>query len=141
MPDVDIKIVIDNAVLNNLLRGVGGPVYTDMLRRADKVQRAAKEQIPLGPGPSGPRGHLRESVVKRIYPGDSKEFLMDVWVGSDHPRALMHHEGTAPHLIEPVRAEVLAFNYEGEMVFTAYVFHPGTSPNKYLTDNLPLAVE
>jgi|SRR5215831_12282129 len=136
---VEVKFVIDNAALNGLLRGPSGPVYINMLKRADILQRAAKAQIPIGQDvPRTSRGHLKNSVVKRIYPNTTGEILMEIWVGSDHPNALLHHNGTRPHPIEPKYAKVLRFDYGGDIVFAMFVHHPGTAPNPFLTDNLPL---
>jgi len=138
---VEVKFVIDNAALNGLLRGPSGPVYIDMIRRAEILQRAAKAQIPIGEKPNRTsRGHLKESVVKRLYPNSNGQVLLEVWVGSDHPNAVMVHEGTRPHIILPKNAKALAFVADGRLVFAMIVHHPGTSPNHYLTDNLPLVV-
>lgn len=137
--NVEVKFVIDNAALNGLLRGPTGSVYVDMLRRAQILQDAAKNQIPIGKGPPRTgRGHLKTSVVKRIYPNATGNILMEVQVGSSHPIALIHHEGTAPHVILPRNARALRFIADGRVVFAMIVHHPGTNPNRYLTDNLPL---
>lgn len=47
--------------------------------------------------------------------------------------AYFHHEGTQPHTIRPRRANVLRFVKSGMVVFAAKVWHPGTTPVKYLT--------
>lgn len=47
--------------------------------------------------------------------------------------AYWHHEGTLPHHIYPVQAKALRFVVNGVVVFAQHVFHPGTSPVKYLT--------
>jgi len=47
--------------------------------------------------------------------------------------AIYVERGTAPHLIRPVNASVLAFEASsGEMVFTRLVRHPGTRPNPFM---------
>lgn len=139
MATIDWKLIIDNEALQGMLRGPSGPVYNDMLRRAVKVQTAAKNQIPIGTSSNtGPRGHLRDSVVKRIMSNESGNILVEIWVGSEHPRALLHHEGSKAHTIVPVKANVLAFQVGGMTVYAMSVNHPGTPPNRYLTDNLPL---
>lgn len=48
--------------------------------------------------------------------------------------ALDVHQGTPPHRIEPVRARALRFEVAGEVVFAAYVNHPGTRPRPFLAE-------
>ena len=47
--------------------------------------------------------------------------------------AYHHHEGTLPHWILPRRAQVLRFVSSGMVVFATKVWHPGTTPVKFLT--------
>jgi hypothetical protein len=61
-------------------------------------------------------------------------------VGSGNRIALMHHNGTRPHFIRPRRAQTLRFYSHGRIVYSQLVFHPGTRPNRYLTDNLSRVV-
>lgn len=50
--------------------------------------------------------------------------------------------GTRPHLIEPVRKQVLKFTIDGQTIFASHVFHPGTVANPHfklsLQKNIPL---
>jgi len=58
------------------------------------------------------------------------------------PYAKFVVEGTRPHKIFPVRANVLAFKAAGgDLVFTRVVRHPGTKPNPFLTRALDKARE
>ena len=59
-----------------------------------------------------------------------------VQVGSYLPYALMHHQGTRPRVIVPRKRRVLRFYVKGTLVFTKIVMHPGTRPNRYLTDSM-----
>lgn len=52
------------------------------------------------------------------------------------PYALMHHEGTRPHLIKPNSAPQLVFMSKSRIIRTSIVHHPGTKPNKFLSNNL-----
>lgn len=134
-----VRIVIDGAKLATLLRGPNGPVATEMLRRGQLVQDAAKRQIRLGHihGGAG-RPNLRDTLVKRVTRQPSGDIA--VIVGSDSPIALLHHEGTRAHVILPVKAKVLVFpGRGGGVVFSQKVNHPGTAPNRYLTDSLRFA--
>jgi len=53
--------------------------------------------------------------------------------------ALDVHQGTGPHRIEPKNAQVLRFEVGGEVVFAAYVNHPGTAPRPFLAEGAALA--
>ena len=56
---------------------------------------------------------------------------------ADKPYALMHHEGTRPHIIRPTEpGGVLRFRSGSRIVTTREVRHPGTKPNRYLSDQL-----
>lgn len=140
------RVVIRGEALAALLRNPAGEVGRHVITLAERVQSLAKQQVgyddrkPAGRpdasgGPNQAEGgqHLRDTIVKRIVqePGG-----IAVYVGSDHPIALMHHEGTRPHTIRPNKASVLAFEMNGQMVFATIVHHPGTKPNKFLTDPL-----
>lgn len=55
-------------------------------------------------------------------------------------KAIMHHNGTRAHLIYPNKAKTLRFSSRGRIVYAKVVRHPGTKPNKFLTDNLPKVI-
>jgi len=57
-------------------------------------------------------------------------------IGSGSKIAYLHHEGTRPHLIKPKNAPALVFMSKGRVIRTQLVRHPGTKPNKYLSDQL-----
>lgn len=138
-----MTLILDNKAIDEMLRGPNGPVVRYMMMKADRLQTAAKEQCHVGKGQSE-RGHLRDSIVKRITSSEGTGSMPVILVGSDHPIALIHHEGTRPHMIYPRSANVLAWEDAGAvggMRFAAFVHHPGTQPNRYLTDNLHLIQE
>lgn len=58
-------------------------------------------------------------------------------VGAEVDYALLHHEGTRAHQIFPRTKSTLRFAKDGKIVYARMVNHPGTRPNRYLTDNLP----
>jgi ABC-type uncharacterized transport system permease subunit len=78
-------------------------------------------------------GALRNSVHYKMT--RSSRGLVAL-VGSDNRVALMHHQGTRPHIIMPRTAKTLRFYSRGRIVYAQVVRHPGTQPNRYLTDNL-----
>jgi hypothetical protein len=59
-------------------------------------------------------------------------------IGSSLPYAKDVHEGTKPRLIVPTKRKTLRFFSKGVIFHTQMVKHPGTKPNRYLTDNLKL---
>lgn len=140
------RVTWDNAALAQLERGPNGMVVRDLVRRGQRVQEAAQRQIRLGHVGTG-RSNLRYTVIKRLARGGEASGSGDIpvmLVGSEHPRALLHHEGSRPHVIVPRRKKVLVFYADsgrGPLVFAKKVNHPGTSPNRYITDNLYLAAQ
>lgn len=55
--------------------------------------------------------------------------------------ALDVHQGTRPHRIEPVHAQVLRFQVGGETVFSAYVNHPGTAARPFLAEGAQVSAD
>ncbi len=110
------------------MRGPNGLLIRELIVAGDIVKAGAKKRVGVD------SGELRDSIVKRITrDGDS----VRVFVGSEVEHAVLHHEGTEPHRIEPrKRGGVLSFQWKGERVFFAHVNHPGTKPNRFLTDSL-----
>jgi HK97 gp10 family phage protein len=71
-------------------------------------------------------GKLARSIVTKIEEGEAK---LQILV----PYAKFVVEGTRPHEIRPVSANVLVFKSKsGDLVFTRLVRHPGTKPNPFL---------
>lgn len=134
------EVVLRPEALNRLLHSPTGPVVRMLYERGELVTVAARRQIRLGHVAGGGRPNLRDTIVKRPLPPNHMGPGMRV--GSESPIALLHHEGTRPHTIVPRVARVLRFTPKGGsgFVFAMRVQHPGTQPNRYLTDNLHLAV-
>lgn len=61
---------------------------------------------------------------RKIEPDFSKK---EVVAKASHSAPVEY--GTAPHVITPKNAKVLAFKVGGKQVFTKKVNHPGTKPN------------
>ena len=84
-------------------------------------------------------------LLKQVTPVDSGE-LADSWrvlgQGKDYVEVgtsligLVEDltQGTKPHLIRPVRGNVLRFEMGGQEIFATEVRHPGTRPNPFLDD-------
>ena len=80
-------------------------------------------------------GHLKASIRlahDRKAPGRGQQVRIGV-PGTGRGYALLHHEGSAPHVITGKRGRMLSFNVRGRRVITKSVRHPGTRANHYLT--------
>lgn len=118
--------------LDFLLNNPAGEVGRDLSRRGRKVLVAARAQVGVD------TGRLKSSLGMTHQRDTRGQFVM---VGSKLNHALMHHEGTRPHIITPSRSQVLVFNKGGRVIYATQVRHPGTKANRYLKDNLYLAID
>lgn len=141
MAGADFAVVLDPRQLSTFLNSEQGPLGRFMIVQGERVKVEAQRRVgvyqlpPGGPPRQRKPGTLRDSIVKRFV-ADGEGFY--VLVGSNDPIALLHHEGTEPHVIRPVRTAALAFwsGSAGTVVFAREVNHPGTQPNRFLTDSL-----
>ena len=120
-------IFIENkAGMEYLLRSPNGPIGRNLAQRGLRVLAGAKAQVGVR------TGALRASLHMRHFNDTRGQYVR---VGSTLPYAYAHHEGTSPHVIKRKR-RMLKFQTKGQTVFAHVVNHPGTKPNRYLTDNL-----
>jgi hypothetical protein len=124
-----VRVVFYEKVVDNLLHNPRGMVGKYLSRQGRKVLAAARGQAGFK------TGALRSSLHMRHFRDPRGQYIK---IGSSVPYALMHHEGTKPHLITPKKRKQLRFYSKGFMVFAQMVRHPGTKPNRYLSDNLKL---
>ena len=122
------NIIWNHRELNRMLREPSGIVYPWMDRKGRTLVQLAKRQVGVD------TGALRASITHRTT---SQSYGVSTTVTASDNKAMMHHEGTRAHRIEPRRAQVLRFVVGGKVVYAKQVWHPGTKPNRYLTDNLP----
>ena len=120
-----------NTELDFLLNNPEGEIGRDLNKRARKVLDAARAQVGVD------TGKLKASLALTRGRNVRGQFVM---VGSKLNHALMHHEGTRPHIVTPTRSQVMVFNKGGQVIYATRVNHPGTKPNRYLKDNLYLAL-
>lgn len=138
-----MTLVIDGAEMARMLRSPTGPVGRHLIERATVFQKAARDQA------SRKSGCLQDSMVKRVESHDGEiavRVIADTTPCSPTRTSysLYVHEGTAPHVImahDP--SKPLAFFWANGpdgpgMYFFTQVNHPGTAPNRFFTDNLPL---
>lgn len=116
--------------MDNFLNAPGGEVGRELKKIGFRIQIAAKAQV------GKDTGKLMQSIEvihERIG------VFQQIRIGSDNEIAFIHHEGTRPHTITARNGQALRFSSKGRMVYTRSVNHPGTQPNRYLSDNLKLA--
>lgn len=141
-----MTLVIDGAVVAEMLRSPSGPVGRMLIEKATRFQMAARAQL----APHRKSGCLEDSMVKRIeqIDGDLAVRIVNDTSPCSPTRtsySLMVHNGTTPHLIMARNGGLLSFywatgpNGPGQYFFRS-VNHPGTAPIPYFTDNLPLLV-
>lgn len=117
--------------LNFLLKESKGAVGSHLLTRGRLIVVAAKAQVGVK------TGRLKQSIditYQKMPQGPR------VKIGSDVSYALLHHEGSRPHIIVAKPPKVLKFSKSGSTVYTKFVSHPGTKPNRYLSDHLKLVI-
>jgi hypothetical protein len=117
-------------VLDMYLNSTSGEVGKYLKKRGRLIVSMAKRQVGVE------TGRLKESinmVHERVSRGQQLR------IGSSLDYALMHHEGTQPHIITPQEAGILRFSSGGRIIYTHKVDHPGTRPNRYLSDQLWVA--
>lgn len=120
-----MTVVLYPHKIQQLLGAPGHPVYNHFEKITNQVVMLAKAQVGVQ------TGALQGSISGSVKAGRSVSSRV---VASDS-KAMMHHEGTKPHLIKP-RGQTLAFSNRGKIVYTRIVRHPGTKPNRFLTDSL-----
>lgn len=123
------KFKPDRAEIQRMLHGRDGMVSRDMIKRARRVQVGAQRQVGVRSGRL-----LRSIKVEAFYRPKT-----GAYIGSGVRYAMLHHEGTRPHIIAP-QGRVLTFTSKGRRVHARKVLHPGTKPNRFLTDNLINAI-
>jgi hypothetical protein len=138
-----VTVVVDPQKLAEVLRGPNGPVMRRMIEDGELVKREAQRLVGVYRPPDAYSaahrkrrpGTLRDSIVKRVVQSGSGPVVQ---VGSDDDIALIHHEGTRPHPITPRTKPRLVFFWRkvGHVVSFKRVQHPGTQPNRFLTNAL-----
>lgn len=123
------RVVFYPKAVDYVVNAPRGPVGRYMRDKGRKIVAAARGQAGFK------TGALRASIHMRHFRDPRGQYLK---IGSSLDYALLHHEGTKPHLITPKKRAALRFFSKGFMVYTQLVRHPGTKPNRYLSDNLRL---
>lgn len=128
MLEVDQTIfTIRRPALDYVVNNPQGDVGKWLRKRGHMMMMAAKAQVPTQ------TGKLRASISMIHDRGGRGQYVQ---IGSKLNYALYVHEGTRPHEIVPEQSKILRFSGGGRVVYTHKVEHPGTRPNKYLSDQL-----
>lgn len=107
------------------------PIYKDIDSRGRRLHNLAVRQV----------GKKTGRLAARMTTRTTVDLLGIVnTTGSDDPISLIHHNGSRAHVIRPRRARALRFVQNGRVRYAQRVWHPGTKPNRYLTDNLPKVI-
>lgn len=122
-------VVFRKAELDFLLNSPEGDVGKYLAKKGRLIMAAAKAQVGVR------TGALRSSIHMRHLRDSRGQYVK---IGSNLDYALLHHQGTKPHVIRPDRAKVLRFVRGSRIIYTSSVMHPGTKANRYLSDNLKL---
>lgn len=124
------NVKIYKGELNHFLNDPSGEVGDYLKGRGRVILLAAEGQVGVD------TGQLKSSLYMIHSRNGLGQFVK---IGSNNDIALIHHEGTRPHMITPRDQTHLRFSKGGRMVYSRAVMHPGTQPNRYLSDNLYLA--
>lgn len=125
------KVIFYPPAMDWLLKEPGGPVGRWLSGLGREIRGLARRQV-------GYRtGALRASIHMRHERDIRGQYIV---VGSDLRYALLHHEGTKPHVITPKKAPMLVFASKGRIVRAHRVMHTGTKPNRYLKDPMTIVV-
>jgi hypothetical protein len=126
------KVIIYKAALNFETHSASGMVGRHLHKIGTRIVSGAKRQVGVQ------TGQLRKSIkLEHIVFREGAA----IKVGSNLRYAHAHHEGTKPHTITPNPPnKVLVFSKGSRIVHTPIVRHPGTKPNRYLSDQLRIHV-
>lgn len=114
-----------------MLRGETGIVGKYMHTIGVKGVGLAKAQVGVD------TGKLKSSISYKVIHVYGQ---LATRITASDKKAIMHHNGTKPHIITPRKKQTLRFQKGGKIVYAKVVFHPGTKPNRFLTDQLPKLV-
>lgn len=121
-------LVLYKPILNYELNVPTGMVGKYMAVLGERIESKAKRQVGVK------TGALRTSIHTEHRTTGGRQYIK---VGSKLHYAYMHHEGTRPHIISAKPPGVLRFkSKKGGVVHAVSVLHPGTKPNRYLSDQL-----
>lgn len=127
------KLVVYKPILNFELNHNFGLVGRHLHKTANRITQLAKLQV------GKKTGNLMRSIKFRHLPKNT--LGPGIKVGGYTSYALMHHQGTKPHIITPNKpGGNLVFRKGSRVIHTQIVRHPGTRANNYLTTPMRVVV-
>jgi hypothetical protein len=125
------RVILYPGPMDMMLKSPVGDVGRFLAGRARLIVVGAKRQV----------GKKTRRLQQSIHSRQSRTaYGQMVWIGSEVKYALAHHEGTKPHIIKPDKAKALRFTAGTRVIYSRAVRHPGTRANRYLKDQLYIAV-
>lgn len=124
------RLTINKPVLDQFLNSPNGAVGKYLTTRARLIVVAAKRQVGVD------TGALRTSIGILAHGREIRG--QTITIGSRNRIAYLHHEGSRAHTIQARDHQLLRFSAGGRVIYSNRVMHPGTRPNRYLSDNLVL---
>jgi hypothetical protein len=122
------KIEFYESVLKLELRTPAGMVGRYMSGVGTELANKARAQV------GKKTGALARSIGMSV---SGATYGVKLSVYARDKKAFKHHEGTRPHVIYPKNpGGVLIFGKGGRVIKTKRVMHPGTKPNRFLSDQL-----
>jgi hypothetical protein len=122
------KVVLYKPIINFELRNMYGMVGRYIRKVGQRIAWKARGQVGVKTGRL--KASIRMKVIRNL--GE-----VAVKIGGYTDYALLHHEGSKPHMIVPKKpGNQLVFMKGTKLIRTPVVMHPGTRPNKYLTRHL-----
>lgn len=118
-----VRVKFYNTVLDTFLNNPRGETGRYLKEKGKEIQTSAKAKVGVR------TGNLRRSIHMRHLRDSRGQYL---WIGSTVNYALLHHEGTKPHVIVPKGGKVLRFVRGAQVIYAHAVNHPGNKANRYL---------
>lgn len=125
-----MRIEIYKDAVHTVLREPDGLVYPFMDTVAKRIIRKAKVQV--GVDTSALKNSIRYTIR-----GGTPVFVK---ITAHDYKAMMHHEGTKPHVIRASKGKTLKIGSGSRVTYIKQVNHPGTKPNRYLTDSMSAVI-
>lgn len=120
------KLVVYKPILNFELNHNFGLVGRHLHKTANRITQLAKLQVGKKTGSLMRSIRFQHMAANATGPG--------VKIGAYTHYALLHHQGTKPHIITPNKpGGNLVFRKGSRVIHTQIVRHPGTRANTYLT--------
>jgi hypothetical protein len=127
----DVKLYPDKMYeLLNLPGGRANTLGKALSQRAKIMHNMAKAKV------GKKNGELASSIYLKHYATKTGQ---SVRMGSYKKYALLHHEGTRPHIINSQQGKKLRYTARGSVQYATAVRHPGTRANRFLYHPMKVA--